>query len=445
VRDRLSILRVLATLTVATLVVAACGDDDDDTGSPAPAAPETSTTAGGDEAAPPARGTVRVMSHLARGTGGNLAIDLQQVAQAVVDALNANGGERINGYQIEVVLCGFDVSAGGRGGPADSEECARQAVDEGVAAVVAPFDTFSANALPILEEAGIPYLGSVCVCSPIDLTSAYSFPLFGGIAVTGAGIAQAMVEDECSVASSLQLDVAAASTATRFTEAGLRTLDGAPEYVGMTPVPLELTDASAVVAAATDGVDCVNYINAVNTPLIFSAWQQLGVDATVYTVDLFQAAELEQFGAAGGPLEGTIESLYWPPAADPAWDPFYEDLELAGADFADNDRQEFTSATNGIWVAYQAFAQVLQQLDGEVTASTVFDALNSMDNLDIGHPDLLAPIDFTTEFDLPGANRLFNTNVWFATVQDGQLVSVDDARFHDVADIVRACPDCFGG
>jgi ABC-type branched-subunit amino acid transport system substrate-binding protein len=421
---------------VASMVLAACGGDDDDTDASPSATPTTgSAPAGG-------RGVVKVMSHLPKGTTGTQKYDLQKVAQAVVDALNANGGERINGYQIELSLCGPDLSAG-RGSPAEAENCARQAVDEGVAAVVAPFDTFSANALPILEQAGIPYLGSVCVCSPIDLTSKYSFPLFGGISVTGAGIAKAMVDDKCKVASSLQLDVAAAGTATKFTEAGLRTLDGAPRYKGMTPVPLNLTDASAVVAAAPDGADCVNYINALNTPLIFSAWQQLGVEAKVYTVDLFQLSELEQFGKAGGPLEGTIESLYWPPAADAAWQPFFDDLKLAGADFADSPRQEFTSATNGIWVAYQAFAKVLEQLDGDVTAKTVFDALNTTDKLDIGYPKLLPPIDFTTEFDLAGANRMFNTRVFYGTVKDGKLVA-KGTSFHDVADIVRSCPDCFG-
>jgi hypothetical protein len=390
---------------------------------------------------------VKVMTYQATGTTATNAPDAAKVAQAVIDDLNAKNGAAINGYKIQLTICGPNLAAGTAeaAGPAKSEECARKAVSEGDVAMVAPFDTAAQAALPIMEQAGMAYLGSPCVCTPLDLTSKVSFPLVGGTAVLGAGLAQMAADDGCKKISNFQLDLAAADTIPAFFIAGLGVVKNAPKFAGTTRIPVNFTDPSALVANATDGVDCVMYENAVNTPAIMTAWQQAGVKAHISAVDLFSPQDMATFGKGDGPLNGATVDLPLPTSDSKAWAPFFAVLKKYGGDLGSRPSNDFSSASKNIWVSFQAFANVLNHSSGAVTRTSVMNYLNGASKFDIGYPQILPVLNLSKEFSLAGANRLFNRNVVYATIKEGILTSGKNAKFHDVTKIVEACTDCLSG
>jgi hypothetical protein len=390
---------------------------------------------------------VKVMTYQATGTTATNAPDAAKVAQAVVDDLNAKNGAAINGYKIQLTICGPNLAAGTAeaAGPAKSEECARKAVSEGDVAMVAPFDTAAQAALPILEQAGMAYLGSPCVCTPLDLTSKVSFPLIAGTAVTGAGLAQLAANDKCKKISNFQLDLAAADTIPAFFEAGLKVVKNAPKFAGTTRIPVNFTDPSSLVANATDGVDCVMYENAVNTPAIMTAWQQAGVKAHISAVDLFSPQDMATFGKGSGPLNGASISLSLPASASKAWDPFFAVMKKYGGDLGTRPRSDFASTQKNIWVGFQGFANVLNHSSGAVTRTSVMNYLNGASAFDIGHPQIVPVLNLSKEFPLAGANRLFNRSVIFGSIKEGIVTTPKNAKFVDVSKLVEACTNCLSG
>jgi hypothetical protein len=381
------------------------------------AADDTSSS-GGTGPSSASEKVVKVMTYQSTGTTATNAPDAAKVVQAVVDDLNAKNGAKINGYKLQVTICGPNLAAGisEASGPAKSEECARKAVGEGDVALVAPFDTSAQASLPILEQAGIAYLGSPCVCTPLDLTSKVSFPLIAGVAVTGAGLAQLAADDKCKKISNFQLDLAAADTIPAFFISGLKVVKNAPEFAGTTRIPISFTDPSALVANATDGVDCVMYENAVNTPAIMTAWQQAGVKAHISAIDLFSPQDMATFGKGDGPLNGATLSLSLPTSTSKAWAPFFAVMKKYGSDLGTRPRTDFASAQKNIWVGFQGFANVLNHSSGAVTRTSVMNYLNGAAAFDIGHPDIVPVLNLSKEFPLAGANRLFNRNVIFGSI-----------------------------
>ena len=91
---------------------------------------------------------------------------------AAVRDVNAHGG--VHGRPIVVDNCDD------RYDPNQSQACARKLVSDGVIATVANVSGFSMVEAPILDEAGIPQVGSEAL-SQEDLTLPTAFPLDGGI------------------------------------------------------------------------------------------------------------------------------------------------------------------------------------------------------------------------------------------------------------------------
>ena len=71
-------------------------------------------------------------------------------AEVAIDQINATGG--INGATIEVVSCSTDLT------PEASVDCANQLVEADVAVAFTAIDFASDAALPVYQEAGIPYV-----------------------------------------------------------------------------------------------------------------------------------------------------------------------------------------------------------------------------------------------------------------------------------------------
>src|SRR5690606_18690357 len=151
--------------------------------------------------------------------------------------------------------------------PNMAADCAREAVNREVAAVVGGFAGNGDVILPILEEAGIPWLGTPLI-SAGELTSAVSFPLSAGAAGL-AGLGLQAAKDGCKT-------VAAPSTETGTASTGLGLLIGAGAQAGGVKevetirMPPNVSDYSGI-AQQAQGVDCVVMAAAGNVIAGFAA------------------------------------------------------------------------------------------------------------------------------------------------------------------------------
>ena len=151
---------VPALLLVALAGVSACGSG--------------AAAGGGDD------GPIKIMNISTLDSPATAFKNIEDTMNARVKAINASGG--IKGRQIEIDYCNDKNDANA------AAACAQKAVQEKVVAVVGSTTAIAAPSVPILEKAGIPYLGPLG-SSPIELQSSVSFPVGSGAAglVTGDG------------------------------------------------------------------------------------------------------------------------------------------------------------------------------------------------------------------------------------------------------------------
>jgi ABC-type branched-subunit amino acid transport system substrate-binding protein len=97
-------------------------------------------------------------------------------ADAAAAAINKAGG--IKGRKVEVSFCNTQSQAN------VATACARQAVEQGVVAVVGHGSTLTPLEEPILQSAGIPDVGNWSFASPTDWTNPNMFPRTGGSAAS---------------------------------------------------------------------------------------------------------------------------------------------------------------------------------------------------------------------------------------------------------------------
>src|SRR3954462_5301475 len=94
------------------------------------------------------------------------------VAQGAVVQINNAGG--LGGHELKLITCNDGAD------PNKAADCARQAVDEGVAALVGGFTPNGDAVMPILEAAGIPWFAPPGISSG-ELSSSDSYPITSGV------------------------------------------------------------------------------------------------------------------------------------------------------------------------------------------------------------------------------------------------------------------------
>jgi branched-chain amino acid transport system substrate-binding protein len=178
-----------AIVGVIAVAIAACGDDDEPSGNASTAA--TTTAASAATAAPAATAasgddsrageTIKIGYANNEGPGFSLP-EFRIGGEVAIGYINANGG--IDGAKIEVVECIND------GSPEGSVNCANKFVDEGVAMYYAGIDIGADAALPILADAGIPYVSSH-TWGPLQRTEPGAYALHAPAGAYSAGPMQA--------------------------------------------------------------------------------------------------------------------------------------------------------------------------------------------------------------------------------------------------------------
>ncbi len=186
--------RALAAASAVALLLglAACGgggDDNDNKGSAGLPTQDPNVTFTGDP--------VTVMTMSTYDTDSLNAKAVLDVAQAAVVQINNDGG--LGGHELKLITCNDS------GDPNKAADCARQAVDEGVAAMVGGFTANGDAIMPILDEAGIPWYAPPGISSA-ELSSEDSYPITSGV-LGLAGLGQMAAEDGCDKVASINFDL----------------------------------------------------------------------------------------------------------------------------------------------------------------------------------------------------------------------------------------------
>lgn len=422
---------ILALLAVFALVAAACGSGDDDDSGAATAATEaaaepadepepepTEPAEEPDEPAAPSGEPIKVMTVTTLNAAGPTYHNIANTAMAYADYINARGG--IGGRPLEVTVCDemFD--------PAVAAACAREAVEENMVSVVGSFTFFAESIVPVIAESDITWFGPCCPITPSELTSPHSFPI-GNQPMYAVGIIKRAIDDGCQAINAVIIDGA---------QIFLPPMENAISALGQSfgdiiILPPTAQDYSSEVAQATTDADCVIGIVS-ETPYITwnTAWTQSGTDARQYGPQ----GNLNEISAAGNEesTDGDIIGGMYPDISTAPWDEYRLALDEGGWDTTEHDYNSLGGM--GTWAAFAAFTQIAETIDGEINATSFFEAASATDHLDLG--GMVPVLDFTQEWTdgLPGFQRLFNRSVVFSKLENGKVVPLT-TEFEDVGDL----------
>ncbi len=319
-------------------------------------------------------------------------------AQIAVNEINGAGG--VDGHKLQLITCNDQNN------PNTAAQCARQAINEKVTAVVGGLEDFDLQIMPLLQQAGIPWIG---LTTPDDYTSNNLFLLGGEGAPTFTGIGLALAQQGCK---KIEVIVTAAAGTEKINAkqiaAGIRA--GGAQVAGAFTVPANAVDlASTVAAARSAGAECIGsgtspvqsgpLITAVNAgPKLKLAFASGGLPDVV----------LKQLGkAANGVLapagylpftstEGVVAQL----------------KQKIQAQYPKVPLDQF--AETG-YASVKAVAQAAKGLTN-ITAPSLASALTKLAGFDTG----LGPVvDFSTPNPIRGFPRVFNPKVFVWVAKNG--------------------------
>jgi branched-chain amino acid transport system substrate-binding protein len=176
---------------VVALGVSACGGDDSSSGG-------GGGGGGSQSQAKKLTGTpIKAMTIASVNTEGPPFPAIPETAKLYEQWVNDNGG--INGHPLQVITCDD------RGVAPGATDCARQAVQQKVAAVVGSYTFMAESVVPVLEKANIAWFGTCCPGTPSELTSKASFPVGSG-PLYSTGFTKRAIDDGCKNINAVVID-----------------------------------------------------------------------------------------------------------------------------------------------------------------------------------------------------------------------------------------------
>ena len=434
-------MMLIAILAALSLVAAACGDDDDDTtqepaeepaaepaeepaAEPAeePAAEpaeEPAAEPAEEPAAEPAeepKEPLKVMTISAVETNLSPFKEAIEVAKVYGQYINDRGG--VAGHPIEVITCD------GMSDPNVSQACARQAVDEDVVAVIGGFEYDLSLAVPILEEAGIAFIHHSGVTGP-EFSSPISFLLGADNAMQHA-VTYIMNEDGCEAPAFAYIDIYV-DYLTALAQQGWDHFGVFGDTAKTIALPAEAGDYSAQ-AALAEGHDCVWLsLASANAAAFLAGMRTVGSDMRVYGA---QGLLNEDVAAAYTELtEGGIVLNSYPNWQDTVWDEY----RAALIEYDAPPSSEYSGlASLGTWGAYVMFKDIVELIDGDITAASFLETTLEQDALQ----SMWGPtMDLSKDGPQPGFPRVLNFVLTFDRIgPDGEMVPTGE--FVDFAEAV---------
>jgi ABC-type branched-subunit amino acid transport system substrate-binding protein len=317
--------------------------------------------------------------------------------------------KKVNGQPIQVIKCNDQ-------GSADlSQACARQAVSEGVTAVLAPFVPLGgANLIPTLEPAGIPYLGNRPT-TPIESTSKDSFPIGPGASgdFTAAGLQAG--KNGCKNLGIVSYTVAASSLYRQFATQALTRLGKGTQVLDPVIASTTQADYAPIVQSLSDkGADCVlAVITPTDVVKLVQAVKASGKQMPIAGVTgQFNDTTLATMGTAA---DGSIVASDFqdPNGKTAAMTKYRKDLKKLKENHIEQGLQS--------WAAANLFLDVAKGVKGNIDHTSFANALNNAKNVNLG---VMAPLDFTKENPSPNYPRIFNRQVYVYQAKNGKLVPI---------------------
>lgn len=401
VRTRRTRTRGLAAASALTLLLglAACGGGgDDEADSDAGPTQDPDVTFTGDP--------VKVMTLTAYDTDTLNVKAVLDIAEGAVIDINNGGG--LNGHEVQLVTCNEGAD------PNVAADCARQAVEEGVAAMVGGFTANGDVIMPILEEAGIPWFAPPGISSA-ELSSSNSYPITSGV-LGLAGLGRMAAEDGCEKIASVNYDLPSAGQIAQLVDLGIASAGGSTS--DLIKVPPTTTDFAAI-AQQTSEYDCA----VMGTPPqpflgIAAAGAQLGSETKYYVVPGGLTDAVTENG--GESIEGTVSIANFPAATDPIWDGA---KDVVG-DLSDDPNGGWSGLyLQNTWVGYRTFLSLLGNSD-DLSAAGIKATLDATSQVDTD--GFAPPFSFAEDFPAPGLNRVFNYQELKFKVEGGKLVQDGD-------------------
>ncbi|MFB7091244.1 ABC transporter substrate-binding protein [Streptomyces sp. NPDC056296] len=381
---------------------------------------------------------ITVMTWAPQDTGATNKPGMPAFAQAYARWINDRGG--LGGRELNVLTCN-DHNDG-----IAAAKCARRAVKENAVAVVGSYSQHADSFFPVLEGAGIPYIGGYGITNT-EFTSPLSYPVNGGQPALLAGLGSTLA-DSCGPVTLVRPDTIAGDQLPALLDSGLtaggheraedqRAAEDATEYDGQSEQALEST--------TTDPAEpgCVVPVLGDRTGTFMDSFRRAREDypevGTASVLGSVDQTTINASGGASGPYEGAYVTGWYPAVNDPAWDAMKKVIKAES--FGDNDVDAADAGVQTTWIAYTVFKAAVESLgDGEVSADTLTRSLD--DGLRIDTGGLTPPLrwKFQDKLASVGFPRLVNAEVTLQVVRQGRLVSaregaVDTTRTLQNADV----------
>jgi branched-chain amino acid transport system substrate-binding protein len=334
--------------------------------------------------------------------------DAATAMQAEVAKVNAAGGA--NGHKINLTICNDQFD------PNKAATCARQAVSDHDVAVISSFEINTPQVVPILEQAGIPYINATPV-APIDNTSSIEFPLTSGSPAQFGSLGVALHSAGCS-----HLGVVVTGTAS--TELGEQWLAKGMQSVGGTvsTVSVSLTQVSfapQVAQLESEGVQCIVPATAPSqAPTIVTAVAQSGKNLLIGGITSeFPAQSLSALGAQANGILLTGQEYRPTDTSVPA----LQAVISAFAQYAPGQTLADPFGVDG-WAAASVVTSLIGHAKGAVTASSVLEAAKASTATDTS--SVMSPFGFASVAPVASLPRLKNWGylTWKVAGGSAQLV-----------------------
>jgi ABC-type branched-subunit amino acid transport system substrate-binding protein len=345
--------------------------------------------------------------------------DAEAGARAAVEAINDAGG--INGRQLEWEFCNQ------KSDPNEAAACARKADADGVVAVVGQADAYSTSSLPILEQAGIPSYGMHSTGNAIDRESPVAYPFHGGTLVSHIASIEAIKQLGGTRVQTVAIEVAASTNQIVLLEQAIER--AGMEIAGNTTIPVSgVSDYAPFVQQIVDSrADGVAFMSSVAvTSTMIQGIHGVGASPT-FGYNAFSYGEA-QVADLGEDAEGVVVASPYPSFRDTdveAIQQFNKELDAVGV--ADDPSLRSPAGFNA-WLAVHSFADLAENMDGQVTAESFKAELDS-----VGEINLMGVMDWNpselgslTNPDFP---RIPPTELRFLSLDEsGELVTRTDLQ-----------------
>lgn len=320
-------------------------------------------------------------------------------AQVAADQINARGG--VNGHKLQIVVCDDQND------PNQAAKCARQAISDGVAAMVGGFTQFEANVLPILQSAGIPWVAPTPVA---NFNSKIYFIIGSDPATEYFGVAEAMSRHGCTKAAALAENFPAAHQAEQLFHLGAAAAKlsyAAPVYEAQNAPDW----APALATATNEGAPCIGIVSNPNTAarIILEA-RKTGKSLTIGSVgQILPMAVIKSLGAAGN---GVVSASSFLPFSSN--NP--EIVALKKAALAINPKIQLNDFVSQGYAGVEVIAQAAKGLSS-VTPQSLMQALPKVTNVNTG---IGATVSLNRPNPAAAFSRVFNTEVYPLVAKDGE-------------------------